>query len=176
VLQKQSSDESYSSTTSSSRTHRRTTSPNGRSSIGSEGSSSDDGVKSPTSKATDPLRVSWSASVSGAHSQEVDVMDRSREGKIGRKILGSGGEEDESLRALELIRQLSFSPPRMTKKRTDTADMDVSSSSSSETSDTDHNHNTSPIGLDLKHLQELRMGSPSPLVGLQYLPDGNMYI
>jgi hypothetical protein len=174
VLQRQSSDESYSSTTSSSRTHRRTPSFNGRSSIGSEGSSSDDGVKSPTSKATDPLRVSWSASGSGAHSQEVEVMDRSREGKIGHKILGSGNEEDESLRALELIRKLSFSPPRMTKKRTDTADTVTSSFSAP--SGAPHNHNTSPIGLDLKHLQELRMGSPSPLVGLQYLPDGNMYI
>jgi len=174
VLQRQSSDESYSSTSSSSKKHRRTPSFNGRSSIGSEVSGSDVRGKSSTSKTTDPLRVPWSASGSGALAQ-VYVMDCSPESKIGRKILGGYGEADEHcLRELELIRQLSFSPPRKTKKRTDTAGTETSSSS--ETVDTHHKHESSPIGLDLKHLQALRRASPSPLVGLQYLPDGNMFI
>jgi hypothetical protein len=165
-LQRRSSDESYSSTTSLSKTHRRTSSFNGWSSIGAAGPSSDVSVKTSTTKATDPLNVSWSSSGSGALSN-VETTCCSPESSIGHASLNR--EEDKSMRALELIRQLSFSPSRKTRKRTDTA-----GTASSSSFDCIHKHNTSPIGLDLKHLQELRMGSPSPLVGLQYLPDGHM--
>jgi hypothetical protein len=164
-LQRQSSDESYSSTTTSpSKTHRRTPSFVGWTPIDSDGSDSDVSVKSSNTKATDPLNVSWSSSGSYALSQ-VDMMDCSPERKSGHENLAN--QEDKSVHVLELIRQLSFSPPRKTKKRTDIDDSDSSSPKK---------HDTSPIGLDLKYLQELRKGTPSPLLGLQYLPDGNIFI
>mmetsp|Transcript_22723 Transcript_22723/g.38830 ORF Transcript_22723/g.38830 Transcript_22723/m.38830 type:complete len:173 (+) Transcript_22723:220-738(+) len=160
-LHRQSSDESYSSTTSptKSKTHRRTP------------SFSDASVKSST---TDPLNVSWSSCGSGALLTQVDMVDHHwPESKIGSDSLG-GGEEDKrsSLRVLEIIRQLSFSPPRKTKKRADIAD----TASSSSSSDTHDEHSTSIGLLDLQHLEDLRRGSPSPLLGLQYLPDGDMFI
>mmetsp|Transcript_29550 Transcript_29550/g.44686 ORF Transcript_29550/g.44686 Transcript_29550/m.44686 type:complete len:171 (+) Transcript_29550:100-612(+) len=158
-LHRQSSDESYSSSTSPSKTHRRTP------------SFSDASVKSST---TDPLNVSWSSSGSGALLTQVDMVDHHwPESKIGSDCLG-GGEEDKrsSLRVLEIIRQLSFSPPRKTKKRADTADTADTASSS----DTHDEHSTSISLLDLQHLEDLRRGSPSPLLGLQYLPDGDMFI
>ena len=156
-LHRQSSDESYSSSASpsKSKTHRRMP------------SCSDASVKSST---TDPLNVSWSSCGSGALTQ-ADMMDHHwSESKIGSDCLG-GGEEDKrsSLRVLEIIRQLSLSPPRKTKKRADTAD-------TASSADTHDEHSTSISLLDLQHLEDLRRGSPSPLLGLQYLPDGDMFI
>mmetsp|Transcript_32964 Transcript_32964/g.67369 ORF Transcript_32964/g.67369 Transcript_32964/m.67369 type:complete len:228 (-) Transcript_32964:80-763(-) len=184
--QRQSSDESYSSNTSPSKTHRRTSSFIGL--MGSGASGSDARSKS-TNTAMDPLNMTWSSQGSVALSQ-VPMMDcYSPSSKSERKFLG--GEEDERcLRALELIRELSFcSPPRAhkTKKRTNTAETCETSSYSSDASDhsapasdpepEDHHHETSPIGLvDLQQLHDLRRASPSPLVGLQYLPDGYSYI
>ena len=183
--QRQLSDESYSSP---SKTHRRTSSFIGL--MGSGASGSDARSKSSTNTAMDPLNMTWSSQGSVALSQ-VPMMDcYSPSSKSERKFLG--GEEDERcLRALELIRELSFcSPPRphKTKKRTNTAETCETSSYSSDASDhsapasdpepeEDHHHETSPIGLvDLQQLHDLRRASPSPLVGLQYLPDGYSYI
>jgi len=166
-LQRRASDESNSSstTTSPSKTHRRTSSFNGWTSIGPYGSDSDVSVKSFTANATDPLNVSWSSSGSGSLQVEVemDYSPESAESKSGSKHNLADDGDNKSVCALELIRQLSFScsPPK-TKKRTDIA--------------SPKKHGTSPIGLDLKYLQELRNDSPSPLVGLQYLPDGNIFI
>jgi hypothetical protein len=159
-LQRQSSDESYSSTTTSpSKIHRRMPSFNGWKSICPDGSDSDVSVKSSNTKSTDPLNVYWhSNSGSGALSQ-VDMIDCSPERKSGRKNLAD--EEDKSLHVLELIRQLSFSPPRKTKERTDTDDTALSSPPKS------------PIGLELKYLQD---SPPSPLLGLRYLPDGDVFM
>lgn len=97
----------------------------------------------------------------------------------------SSDKEDEScLRLLDLIRELSFSTPSRprppkTKKRTDTAETEVSSSSCESSSSDPHpeerkGDHPSPIGhVDLQQVIDLRRASPSPLVGLQYLPDGN---
>ena len=159
-LQRQPSDESYSSTESPSKTHRRTPSFHGWTPIDSDGSDSDVSVKTSTTTATD---VSWSSSGSYALPQ-VDMMDCSPERKSGHENLAD--QEDKKVHVLELIRQLSFSPPRKTKKRTDD---DTALSSPKK-------HDTSPIGLDLKYLQELRKGTPSPLLGLQYLPDGDVFM
>ena len=101
-----------------------------------------------------------------------------------KQRLGAG--DDETLRALELIRELSFDFGCSGLKRRasiDTSSTDSTSSSSecdtSSQTDTDTRHDntdhidTSPIGLDLKlkHILQSRMDSPSPLVGLQYLPE-----
>ena len=171
LQQRQSTDESLTSWVA--KTHRLMPS-NGWLSVGLA-SRSDDTMKSSTTNPTDPLDVTWSSSssVSSILSDVVDTKDCSApESKVRRSL---GGEEDKS-GALELIRQLSFSPSRKTikKRRTDTAD--TAESLSSDSSDPHHAHNTSPIGLDLNHLQNLRRDSPSPLLGLQYLPDGNMFI
>ncbi len=88
-----------------------------------------------------------------------------------------GGEDEYSFPALfpveELIRELSFSPPRPKKKRANTADTEASLSSSEtslEREEHRHRRNAISIDLDLKHSQE--KGRPSsPLLGLQYLPD-----
>lgn len=88
-----------------------------------------------------------------------------------------GSEDKYSFPALfpeleELIRELSFSPPRPKKKRANTADTETSSFSSSETSlePKEHRRNTISLDLDVKHSQE-RSRPSSPLLGLQYLPD-----
>lgn len=130
----------------------------------------------------DPLDMTGSVNLS-----QVPMMDCCPpSSKSEHKFLGDHQEQDESLlRALELIRELSFcSPPlpHKTKKRADTADTEETSSSSSEISDRpvcpeeaeDRKHDESPIGLvNLKQLHDLRRASPSPLVGLQYLPEGS---
>ena len=92
-----------------------------------------------------------------------------------------GDDDDETLRALELIRELSFdSGTEKRRARIDTSSTDRTSSSSEcdASSQTDRHNNTdhidtSPIGLDLKlkHILQSRMDSPKPFVGLQYLPE-----
>ena len=176
-LQRLSSDESYSSTTSLSKTHHRRTSFDGWSSIsiGSGSPNSDVSLNSSSTMATDPLSATWSSSGSYAlsHHVDVDTKECSLKSKIRRTDTGFDGEADKSMCVIELLRQLSFSPSRKTKKRTDTADTEASSSTDSFDS---HHEDAGPIGLDLDHIEELRRGSPSPLVGLQYLPEENMYI
>ena len=99
------------------------------------------------------------------------------------------GGDDETLRALELIRELSFDFGSGPKRRAsiDTSSTESTSSSSecdaSSQTDTDTRHDntdhidTSPIGLDLKpeHIHPCvsysRMDSSSSLIGLKYLPD-----
>jgi len=171
--QRQTPEETYSSKTSPSKTtHRQTASSSFVRQL-SDGS----GVKSSPIKIIDHLTKSWVWVHSGSNalSQEHMVDCCSPESsKNERKFLGC--EDDESLPELELIRELSFSPPP--PHNPDTACTETSSSSS-ETSAylEEHRHNTSPIGLDLKHSQDLRKRPLSPLLGLQYLPDhGNILI
>ena len=175
-LQRHPSDSSYSSTATSSKSnhHRRRSSFNGWLSIGAESLDSDVRRKSSTTVTTDPLGVSWSSSSSAlAGVDDVDTKDCSLlESSTGI----NGGADNNGGCVIDLIRQLSFSPSRKIKKRTDTAETDVSSSSDN-TFDLHHDHDTSHIGLDLDRIEALRRGSPSPLLGLQYLPgDANMYI
>lgn len=92
-----------------------------------------------------------------------------------------GGEVDYSFPALfpalELIRELSFSPsrpPHEKKKRANTADTETSFSSSEISLEREvhrHRRNTISIDLDVKHSPDLRERPSSPLLGLQYLPD-----
>lgn len=186
--QRQSSDESYSSTTSPSKTHRRTSSF-----IGQMGSGVDDLTSA-------SFRTMHMNPVELVLSQVPPMMDCCSPPVQSECCKHKPHEEeeveDDSL--LELIRQLSFSPPRpsahKTKKRTNTAETcetftgadtetDVSSSEMSDlTQEEEHNSfeeedDNRPIGLvDLQQLMDLRMASPSPLVGLQFLPDGYSYI
>ena len=170
-LQRQSSsDESYSSTTSPSKTNYRraalSISDEFPSSVGPASSSSDVSLNSSTTMATDPLNASWSSSSSYALSHvDVDTKDCSVANKI--RSTCSSDEADKSMCVLDLIRQLSFSPSRKTRKRADTADTDVSSSF--DTFDSHHEDNTSHNVLLLDQIEELRRGTPSPLVGLQYI-------
>ena len=173
-MQRRSSDDSYSSATSPSKTHRRSFSFNGLSSLGSlesPGSGSDTSMKASPTKENHLRSASWSSGISA--SSCADMTDCSPESKtIRRKTLGDG--EDNTFCAFELIRQLSFSPTQKTKKRANTAETEASSSFDS--SDTNRKH---PIGLDLdldlEQMYDLRR-SPSPLLGLQYLPEENMFI
>lgn len=187
LYQRQSSDESYSSNTSPSKTHRRTSSSIGFMMWSEEGLGGSDrsGEIKSTNAAMDPLNMTWSHSGSVGLSQ-VPMMDSysSSSSKSEHKFHGGDHEEDECvLRALELIRELSFcSPPlpHKTKKRADTAETEEISSHSSgeshhrpeEEVEDRNKHDESPIGLvNLKQLHDLRRASPSPLVGLQYLPE-----
>lgn len=182
-LHRQSSDESYSSTAppSTSKTHRRTSSLFSFNEWSSGAAHPDPGSDaSVKSSATDPLNISWSSSGSvGALSPPPsDVMWA--DSTIRRSdCLDEGGdvEDKRSSRALEIIRQLSFSPPRRTKKRADTADTaDTASSSSSSDTDGLHDDSTTIGLLDLQHLEDLRRGSPSPLLGLQFLQDDEHFL
>jgi hypothetical protein len=166
-LQRRASDESNSSstTTSPSKTHRRTSSFNGWTSISPDGSDSDVSVKSSTTKARDPLNAYWSSSGSGNLSR-VDMMNYSPESPESMSRCKNG--DNKSVCALELIRQLSFSPLGKNSKKGMDKDNTASSSSSSP-----KKQNTSPIGFDLKYVLD---SPPSPLVGLQYLPDGDMFM
>lgn len=168
-LQRQSSDESYSSTTSPSKTNYRraalSINDESTSSISQASSSSDVSLNSSTTMATDPLNPSWSSSSSYSLSHvDVDTKDCSVENKI--RSTCSSDEAEKSMCVLDLIRQLSFSPSRKTRKRADTADTDVSSSF--DTFDSHHEDNTSHNVL-LDQIEELRRSTPSPLVGLQYI-------
>lgn len=176
-LQRHSSDESYSSTTTSSKAAHRSSSFIGWSSSASKSLDSDICLKPSTSMTTDPLSVSWSSSGSSVllGVECADTKDCSEECQV-RRTGVSGGAADKSGCVLDLIRQLSFCPSRKTKKRSDTAETDVTSSS--DVFEPPHDdHDTSHIGLDLDRIEALRKGSPSPLLGLQYLPaDGHMYM
>ena len=178
-LERQSSDDSYSSNTSpSSKTHRRTSSFKGWLSIGVPVShGSDVGIKSFTTNdaaATDPLNECWSSSGMESFPHHVDTKYLSPERKIGRQSRDDEKEDrSRSMPAIELedlIRQLSFSPSQQTKKRTDTAD--TVGSSSYDSFDAHYEHTTNPVGLELKDSECLR-GCPSEtsLIGLQFLPD-----
>jgi len=176
-LERQSSDDSYSSNTSpSSKTHRRTSSFKGWLSIGvPESLGSDVGTKSFTTNdaaATDPLNECWSSSSMESFPHHVDTKYLSPERKIGRQSRDDE-KEDRSMPALDLedlIRQLSFSPSQQTKKRTDTAD--TIGSSSFDSSDTYYEHTTNSVSLEFKDSEYLRScPSECSLIGLQFLPD-----
>ena len=158
-LHRRSSDESYSSTstTSTSKTHRRTTPlftfNEWIFGAAQQDPGSDASVKA---NATDPLNMSWNSSGSVALSSADVMIDRWTESTIRIECL-DGGVEDNS-HASEIIRQLlSFSPLRRTQKRADTAD------TASSSSDADHEDSTSIGLLDLQQRDSL--------LGLQYLPD-----
>lgn len=175
-FQRQSSDDSHSSAglPSNSKTHRRAPSfkfNEWSAMCGPQGPGSDASVKSSRTNATDPLDVSWSSSCSGVLSQVHMAMDHrwppeSSKGSSS-DCDGDSVEHKRSSCPLEIIRLLSFSPPRRTKKRADTAE----TASSSSSSDVDHEDCVRMDLLDLQQLEDLRRGSPSPLLGLQYLPD-----
>lgn len=139
LYQRQSSDESYSSNTSPSKTHRRTSSSIGFMMWSEEGLGGSDrsGEIKSTNAAMDPLNMTWSPSGSVSLSQVPMMVGSysSSSSKSEHKFHGGDHEEDESvLRALELIRELSFcSPPlpHKTKKRADTAETEETSSHSS---------------------------------------------
>lgn len=120
-------------------------------------------------KTDDPPSVTWSSR----------IIASSPESKIIRlKTLGGG--EDTSSSAYELVRQLSFSPIRETKKRANTAETEVGSSSSSD-SETSGRHSSGldleQLDLDLKQVYPLRhRRSRSPLMGLKYLPEEDKFI
>ena len=157
--QQQSCNESCSSDTSPLSTHRRTSSFVVRrvSSDEDDDSSNRNSVTPSTSNGMNPFHIMpWVHSVSGSNSlsQENEIAYYLPERSKVESECNCLGEED-TLPALELIRELSFSPPLTpprlheteTKKRADTAD----------TEDTSH--------------EEPRSRSQSPLLGLQYLPD-----
>ena len=75
--------------------------------------------------------------------------------------------EDGNFSAFELIRQLSFSPPRQSKKRTNTDETEVSSSF--DTSDSEHSVDLD-LDIDFKQMH-LSRRSPSPLLGLKYIEE-----
>ncbi len=161
-------------TSSPSKTHRRTSSFTRQLSDDSDSSIS---VKSTTIKVMDPFNISGINSRSDDLPQGHDMKDcyTPQSSKSGYNFLAC--EDDISLPALELIRELSFGMPRphKTEKRCDTAGTVTSSSSSEMSLDhpEDHSHITSPVGLDLdlKPSRDARARSLSPLLGLQYLPD-----
>eukprot|EP00986_Skeletonema_menzelii_P012567 scaffold6975_cov83-Skeletonema_menzelii.AAC.24 len=174
-LQRRSSEESYSSATSPSKTHRRSSSEIRLSSLGfgSPDTDSDISLKSSPTNADDLLRASWSSGISA--SSRADMTDRSAESKLTRRKTLGGEEEDRTFcDAFELIRQLSFSPTQKTKKRSNT-DETVEASSSFDSTD---RHSLGPdpdLDIDLKQPHALRRSS-SPLLGLKYLPDEDMFI
>ena len=162
--QQQSTNESSSSHTSLFSTHRRT------SSFVRSVSDEDDSasynriisVTPSTINVMNPLHIMpWVHSASGSNSlsqeNEMDCyLPESNKSESECKCI----VDEDTLPALELIRELSFSPPLTpprpyeteTKKRTDTADTEESS-------------------------LEPRRRSLSPLLGLQYLPDhGNIFV
>eukprot|EP00985_Skeletonema_marinoi_P033299 scaffold40972_cov161-Skeletonema_marinoi.AAC.4 len=98
-LQRQSSDESYSSTTSLSKTHHRRTSFDGWSSIsiGSGSPNSDVSLNSSSTMATDPLSATWSSigSYALSHHVDVDTKECSLKSKIRRTDTGFDGEADK---------------------------------------------------------------------------------
>eukprot|EP00986_Skeletonema_menzelii_P012565 scaffold6975_cov83-Skeletonema_menzelii.AAC.22 len=181
-MQRQSSDAttyySYSSATSPSKTHQRIFCFVSSLSLGlgSPNTDSDISLKSSPTNADDLLRESWSSGISA--SSRADMTDRSAESKLTRRKTLGGEEEDRTFcDAFELIRQLSFSPTQNTKKRSNT-DETVEASSSFDLSESDSRHSINPdldIDIDLKQAHPLRR-SPSPLLGLKYLPDGDMFI
>ena len=157
--QQSSSNESCSSDTSSISMHRRTSSfLIRRVSDDDDDSKRMNSVTPSTTNGMNPFQIMpWVHNVSSGSnslSQENEIACHlPRRCKVESEC-NSLGDED-TLPALELIRELSFSPPPTpprpheteTKKRTDTAD----------TEDTSH--------------EEPRSRSQSPLLGLQYLPD-----
>jgi hypothetical protein len=181
-LQRQSSDDTESSCCSRSKAHRRTPPFIGAIQFGS--SEEEDAWRH-------NLDVSFRSATGGTSSSLVHKEDKcSPESKIHLKHrLGDDNDDDnKTLRALELIRELSFDsgtePKRRARIDTSSTDRTSSSSECDTSSQTDTHHNgtdhidTSPIGLDLKlkHILQSRMDSPSPLVGLQYLPEmGGQY-
>jgi hypothetical protein len=175
-MQRQSSDDTESSCCSRSKAHRRTPPFIGAIQFGS--SEEEDAWMH-------NLDMSFRSATGGTSSLLVHKEDKcSPVSKIDLKHrLGDDDDDDKTLRALELIRELSFDSGTEPKPRAriDTSSTERTSSSSEcdTSSQTDTHHNvtdhidTSPIGLDLKskHILQSRMDSPSPLVGLQYLPE-----
>ncbi len=145
-MQRQSSDESYSSPASSPKTHRRSSSFNGLPSLGFGSSDSNISTKSSPTKTDNPLHVSWSDGTIA--SSRADMTDCSESKIIRRKTVGDGEDTVTSFCMFELIRQLSFSPTQ-TKKKTNTAETELGSSVDSDLSD------RLSIGLDLDILSSI---------------------
>lgn len=173
-----SENESYSSATSTSpsKTHRRSSSLiSGSSSIRLESSDGNIRMKlSHTTKADNPLlrclRASWSSAISASSRSSAYKADCSHESKMTR-CNTLCGKEDRTFCAFELIRQLSFSPPRKTKKRANTDETDASSSFDLSESDSRHSIDLDlDLDIDLKQANPSSR-SPSPLLGLKYLKD-----
>ena len=159
--QQSSSNESCSSDTSSISMHRRTSSfLIRRVSDDDDDSNRTNGVTPSTINVVDPFQIMpWVHNVSSGSnslSQENEIachLPQRSTPKVESEC--NCLDDEDTLPALELIRELSFSPPPTpprpheteTKKRADTAD----------TEDTSH--------------EEPRSRSQSPLLGLQYLPD-----
>lgn len=194
ALQRQPSDESCSSSTSTaapSKTHRRTPSVSGPLSIGVAESLCAD-----VRTCSDITAMSWSSTGSNNDDysyDEIDTNDHHSQERRRRRRRGCQSSLDEkgdnSMNAddlEELIRQLSFSPSRTTKKRTDTAETYTSMSSnlshtsmssdlsnasmSSDLSNTHQKHdNSHPDGLQFGNSPSMRRCPSSPLMGLKYI-------
>ncbi len=175
-MQRQSSDESYSSLASSPKKHRRSSSFNGLLSLGFGSSDSNISTKSSPTKTDNPLHVSRSDDTIA--SSQADMTHRSESKITRRKTAGGGEDTNASFCAFELIRQLSFNPTQ-TKERANTAETELGSLVNSESSD------KLSIGLDLELDLDMDMDidlkkphllrrSPSPLLGLKYLPEEDM--
>lgn len=172
-LQRQSSDETESSCCSrSSKAHRRT--PSFIEAIQFDSNEEEDMWRHDPTKDV-PFR-------SSSHVHKEDKCSPASNIDL-KQRLGAG--DDETLRALELIRELSFDFGSGSKRRAliSSTDSTASSSECDTSSHTDPRRNnadhidTSPIGLDLKpeHIHPCvsysRMDSSSSLLGLKYLPD-----
>ena len=172
-MQRRSSEnESYLTATSPSKTHRRSSPFVGSSAIrlGSSEGKSISLKSSHTKTDSNPilrfLRASpWSCGITA--SSRVDTTHRSLESKIITR-------KDQSFNAFELIRQLSFSPPRKTKTKK-RANSDETEASSLFDSSSDGRHSIDldlDLDIDPKHTHPPKR-SPSPLLGLKYLEDGD---
>jgi hypothetical protein len=172
-MQRRSSEnESYLSATSPSKTHRRSSPFVGSSSIRlgrSEGKSISS--KSSRTKADNPLlrflRASLSSGITASSRADMTMTHRSSDTKVIT-------HNDGSFSAVELIRQLSFSPPRRIKKKK-RANSDETEASSLFDSSSDGRHSIDldlDLDIDPKQTPPPRR-SPSPLLGLKYLEDGD---
>jgi hypothetical protein len=176
-LQRQSSDETESSCCSRSKAHRRTPPFIGAIQFGS--SEEEDAWRH-------NLDMSFRSATGGTSSSLVHKEDKcSPVSKIHLKHRLDDNDDDETMRALELIRELSFDSGTEPKRRaridtsssTDStlpsSECDTPSQTDTHQNNTDHIDTSPIIGLDLKlkHILQSRMDSPSPLVGLQYLPE-----
>ena len=106
--------------------------------------------------------LSSSISVSSHTSSHTDMTHCSPESNVITR-------EDGNFSAIELIRQLSFSPPQQSKKRTNTEETEVSSLF--DTSDSEHSVDLYlDLDIDFKQMH-LSRRSPSPLLGLKYIEE-----
>ena len=170
-MQRRSSEnESYLSATSPSKTHRRSSPFIAVSSSIRLGSSDGKSIslKSSHTKTDNPLlrflRASWSSGITA--SSRAHMTHRSSDSKVIT-------HNDGSFSAVELIRQLSFSPPRRIKKKKRANSDETEASSLFDASDVRHSIDLDlDLDIDLKQTPPPKR-SPSPLLGLKYLDDGD---